>query len=96
MGPYGWPGDGMGWDGWLAMGFGLLILCTVVAAGMVLVIRSFAHRHAQHLVGAGPMGPTRSCRSALVSWRGRADHDRRPETSGNRNLREKSCASRCH
>ncbi len=43
MGPYGWPGGGMGWGGWLAMSIGLLIMCIVVVIGAVLVVRSFAH-----------------------------------------------------
>ncbi len=43
MGPYGWPGGGMGWGGWLAMGFALLIFCALVVIGIVLLVRSLGH-----------------------------------------------------
>jgi hypothetical protein len=43
MGPYGWPGGGMGWGGWLAMGFGLLIVCSVLVVGIVLAVRALTH-----------------------------------------------------
>ena len=45
MGPYGAYGGGMGWGGWVAMGFAFVVFWSLVAAGVVLLTRSLGHRH---------------------------------------------------
>ncbi len=59
MGSYGSFGSGMGWGGWLAMGFALVIFWGLVITGIVLLVRSLGHRHD---VTAGPTGPTAALR----------------------------------
>jgi putative membrane protein len=59
MGPYGSFDGGMGWGGWLAMGFALVIFWGLVITGIVLLVRSLGHRHE---VVAGPLGPTAAMR----------------------------------
>jgi putative membrane protein len=49
----------MGWGGWLTVGFVLLVFWGLVITGIVLVLRSFGHRHeAAHQ----PAGPTTALR----------------------------------
>jgi putative membrane protein len=45
MGPYGSFDGGMGWGGWVAMGFALVVFWGLVIAGVVLLVRSVGHRH---------------------------------------------------
>ena len=45
MGPYGSFDGGMGWGGWVAMAFVMVIFWGLVAAGIVLFVRSVGHRH---------------------------------------------------
>ncbi len=57
-GPYGSFGGGMGWGGWVAMTFALVVFWGLVA-GIVLLVRSFGHRHE---VAAGPTGSSSAMR----------------------------------
>jgi putative membrane protein len=59
MGPYGSFDGGMGWGGWVAMGFALVIFWGLVITGIVLLVRSLGHRHE---VAVGPPGPTTALR----------------------------------
>ncbi len=59
MGPYGSFGGGMGWGGWVAMAFALVVFWSLVAAGIVLLVRSFGHHHE---VAAGAAGSTSAVR----------------------------------
>jgi putative membrane protein len=49
----------MGWGGWVAMGFALVIFWALVITGIVLLVRSLGHRHE---VAAGPLGRTAAMR----------------------------------
>jgi putative membrane protein len=53
MGPYGSFGGGMSWGGWVAMAFAFVVFWGLVAALIVLLVRSAGHHHELALGPAG-------------------------------------------